>query len=166
MPHDTVANFSTLTTPFGKTLYLADVTSYEQLGSAVSGQMISHSIAGSPITGTCKDAHGEPVFGCAIQIGKEIAYSDNRGEWSIRVKGTKSQPIAVVVNVFANPGDWRVVLAPETVASGTTADIVVERVQGVPNAKSIADSITPAETAAVPRKNFWKRLWAAATGRG
>ena len=165
MPHDTVANFSTLTTPFGKTLYLADTTSYEQLGSAMQGQTVSHSIGGNPISGTCKDDKGEPVFGCAIQIGKEIAYSDNRGEWSIRVKGTKPQPLAVIPNVFATPGNWKTVSVPETAQPGTAADIVVERIQGVPSAKPVADTAAPAETSAAPRKSFWKRLWAAATGR-
>jgi hypothetical protein len=167
MPHDTVANFSTLTTPFGKTLYLADATSYEQLGSAMEGQTVSHSIGGNVISGICKDDKGEPVFGCAIRIGKEIAFSDNRGEWSIRVKVTKAQPMEVVPEIFASPGSWAVVSAPATAEPGNPTEIVVKRSQGAPTAtKPVVDVATPADTPIVGHMSFLKRLWNAALGRG
>jgi hypothetical protein len=128
LPHDTSLNFTTVTTPFDKTLYLADATNWEQVGSYSPGQTVSHSISGKfLISGTCRDKDG-PVMGCAIEVGKGIiAYSNTQGEWSVRVKKATPLPLAVLPAVFAAPGSWDVVTAPANAEPENSVAIVVKR---------------------------------------
>jgi len=77
--------------------------------------------------GICADEKGKPVYGCVIRADG-ILYSNNRGEWSIRVKNTKPQPIEVVPAVFAALGNWRVVSASIEAAADKPVEIVVGRI--------------------------------------
>jgi hypothetical protein len=167
LPHDSAVNFQTVTVPTGQTLYTAYGTNYAQIGDAIPGQVVSHQIAGNfVISGICRDKEG-PVSGCAVQVGKIIAYSNSQGEWSIRAKKKDAQAVAVLPAVFTAPGDWEVVSATAMAEPGKPTEIVVKRSQGVAvTTKPIADATAPTETPAAPHKNFWKRLWAAMTGRG
>ncbi len=80
------------------------------------------------VRGVCTDVDGHAVTGCAIAIGKSIAYSDMRGEWSLRVKKNLPVPLVVDVAQFITMGDYVVDQAPDTVTPGQPITVVVKTV--------------------------------------
>jgi hypothetical protein len=126
--HDTTLNASTVTTPFGKTLWTGYATDYVQIGDAVPGVTVRSHVGGRfIIAGVVRDASGAPVSGAAVEIGKDIAYTDAAGAFSVRARTAKPQALAVLPAVFAAPGAWVCVDAPASVAPGTPINIVVKR---------------------------------------
>jgi hypothetical protein len=127
LPHDTTVNFQTVTIPTGQTLYTARASNYIQIGDAMPGQVVSHQISGKfLIEGICEDKNG-PVMGCAVQVGKIIAYSDSQGRWSVREKRSTAVSLAILPAVFSAPGLWEVVAAPTEATPGTSVEIEVSR---------------------------------------
>jgi hypothetical protein len=71
--------------------------------------------------GRCVLESGEALEGCAIQFPHGvIAYSNSQGYFSIRGKKAVSLPISVLPAIFAAPGDWIVVSAPDSISPRDT----------------------------------------------
>jgi hypothetical protein len=67
------------------------------------------------------------VEAAAIQVGSVLAFSNSRGEFSVRVKNRNAVDILLLPAVFATPCDWKVVKAPADVMPGQSVEIVVCR---------------------------------------
>jgi hypothetical protein len=168
---DYVIGTNSITTPYGKVLWSATAETYRQLPGGV--QIAGHETHGASgkyrITGTCKTSDGIGVEGCSVEVGGrgELAYSDSTGQFEIRQRKNAVVKITVDPKSFVGAGEYKILVAPDSAAPGMPVEIVVQRSQSVPvTTKPGTDAAVPAQTSATPRKNFWKRLWSAATGRG
>jgi hypothetical protein len=127
-PHDSTLNFSMITTAFGQTLYSTSATGFVPVGLGTTSLSVVHHSSGGKyvVAGTCRDQRG-PVAGCAIEAeGGTIAFSNEDGQWSLRVKKADVR-IQVLPDIFATMGDFKIISTPNTVHAGSPADIVVKR---------------------------------------
>lgn len=67
------------------------------------------------VRGQVRDEKGSPIGGAAIQIGEEMAFSNEAGEFLLRVRKKEQLPLMVVMEEFLNPLNFTVVSAPHTV---------------------------------------------------
>jgi hypothetical protein len=116
--HDATLNFQTVTTPEGQTLYSAYGEDYVSLGDTFVGSAptrIGASIGKLEYTGIVVDDKGTPVEGAAVQVGKIIAFTNSRGEFSVRTRKAREAEFTVLPAVFTAMGEWLVVSAPASV---------------------------------------------------
>ena len=64
------------------------------------------------VRGVVRDEQGGPVEGAALDVGGEIAFTNSRGEFFVRVRRPQWYDLAVRVEEFLLPGRWEVVTAP------------------------------------------------------
>jgi hypothetical protein len=64
-----------------------------------------------------RDEHGTPIEGAALLIGDEIVFTDAEGEFLLRQKRAGLFSLAVVSEQFANPLQFKVVEAPQSVTA-------------------------------------------------
>lgn len=67
------------------------------------------------VQGVVRDEHGEPVAGAAIQIDKDVVYSDGTGRFMYRVKKNRTLNFQIAPDQFLAPGIYEVLKAPVTV---------------------------------------------------
>jgi hypothetical protein len=132
LPHDSSITFQTVTTPFGQTLYSASSTSYVPVGNGVApGQSIAHSANGKfVVSGICRNEDdGSPQEGCAIEIGRDgaIAFSNSTGAFEVHVRKNQPLPLLCLPDVFAAPGNWKIVAAPSAITPGQPITITVRK---------------------------------------
>ena len=126
LPRDVTANFSTVTTPLGQTLYSIYGETYQQIGAWTPGTTVHAPPLGRfEFIGRVVDQEGRPVDGAAVMVGRVIAYSNSAGEFSVRTKKAKAEPLSVLPAIFAAPGDWEVVSAPKEVTAHDTTTLRV-----------------------------------------
>lgn len=126
--HDATANFQTITTPLGQTLYTITGEDYATVGANVRGMTVhAPAIGDAEFTGHVVDEAEQPVWGAAIQVGKVIAYTDDDGFFSVRARKAGTRALAVIPATFATPGAWEVVTCPSEIASGNMVAIAVRR---------------------------------------
>jgi hypothetical protein len=70
------------------------------------------------VCGKVVDERGKGVAGIAVQIGKEVVYSDIEGEFFTHVKNSKPMLFAVAADASIQTSRWSLASAP-TVAQGT-----------------------------------------------
>jgi hypothetical protein len=96
---------------FGASTYL-----YRVSGMALRAQsQDSFSIARYVVQGVVSDNQGTPVEGAALQIGKEIAYTDSSGHFMVRFSKRGPFPLSVAPEEFITNGVYEVVSAPSQV---------------------------------------------------
>jgi outer membrane protein OmpA-like peptidoglycan-associated protein len=64
------------------------------------------------VRGIVRDETGTPVEGAAIAVGSEMAFSNSRGEFFVRVRRPQRVAVSVSLDEFLLPGHWAVVEAP------------------------------------------------------
>jgi hypothetical protein len=69
------------------------------------------------VRGSVTDETGEPVEGAAVEVGGEIAFTDSRGAFFLRVRHPKAHELRVRPEEFLLPGRWEVVSAPAEVTA-------------------------------------------------
>jgi hypothetical protein len=69
------------------------------------------------VRGSVTDEAGEPVEGAAVEVGGEIAFTDSRGAFFLRVRHPKAHELRVRPEEFLLPGRWEVVSAPAEVTA-------------------------------------------------
>ena len=84
------------------------------------------------VQGVVKDDKGNPVEGAALHIGREVAYTDSSGHFSVRFRKHGLFPLQVVPDEFLLAGFFEVAAAPSTVQAETDEaakdiEIVVRR---------------------------------------
>jgi len=91
------------------------------------------------VRGVVRDEAGAPVEGAAIALGGDMAFTNSRGEFFVRVRRPQRVPVSVSLDEFLLPGHWVVVDAP--------AEFVAEpedRAQGLAIILRRAEQVAPA----------------------
>lgn len=112
---------------FGVSTYL-----YRQRGMWNSTDPDSFSFPKYVVIGTVHDPDRAPVEGAAIRIGTQVVYSDDKGEFLLRLQKRRGLPLQVAVSEFLTAGTFGVVVAPSSVTPSTeetaqSIEIVVKR---------------------------------------
>jgi hypothetical protein len=97
--------------PDGTVRYTAQGSQYLYKGGAAPPQA-SFGIHEHVIRGVVTDQHGVPVKGAALRIGDDVAFTDSRGTFFVRMKKERAYPVEVLVEEFLVPGRYEVVSAP------------------------------------------------------
>jgi hypothetical protein len=131
--------------PDGHTRYSFGVSTYlYRMNGMVTGASDSFSIAKYLVQGVVNDDRGNPVEGAALHIGKQLAYTDSTGHFSVRFSKRGPFPLKVVPDEFINNTVYEVVDAPAQVsaaAEGAGSEIqVVVRVVPPKNWRPISCS--------------------------
>jgi outer membrane protein OmpA-like peptidoglycan-associated protein len=123
--------------PDGSVDYAASGSTFLYMGAfggVQPGQVGSGAIGRYVVRGAVRDESGGPVEGAALQLGSEVAFTNSRGEFFLRVRRPQRYPLAVNLQEFLLPGRWEVAAAPADVAAepedrATGVEIVLRRVR-------------------------------------
>ena len=66
------------------------------------------------VLGVVQDPDGAAVEGAAILLGREVVYSDDRGEFMLRLRKPKEVSLKVELNEFLTAGTFEVLKSPQT----------------------------------------------------
>ncbi len=85
------------------------------------------------VQGIVRDEHGQPVAGAAVQIDKDVVYSDNTGRFMYRVKRDHALSFQVLPEQFLASGIYEVLKAPKSVTPDKAdqtqdVEIIVRRI--------------------------------------
>ncbi|MBZ5565837.1 MAG: carboxypeptidase-like regulatory domain-containing protein [Acidobacteriia bacterium] len=135
MPRGISLHYDTFLDPFGKFRYTAFVNgiSYSPVEQIlVSPASSQTTLSRYLIRGVVQDERGQPVWGIAVQVDGQYVYSDNQGEFFLRVSRAGDYSLRVLSDRSLNPGQWEIVHAPSSVLAGPPKDaraavIVVRR---------------------------------------
>ena len=112
-------NLGTYVRPDGAVDYSASGSTFLYMGSfgGVQPQQLGQSLGRYVVRGRVRDEAGDPVEGAAVSLGGDMAFTNSRGEFFVRVRHPERYQISVPLEEFLLPGRWEVVAAPaETVA--------------------------------------------------
>jgi hypothetical protein len=147
LPFGVQLNYGTDVSSGGQVHYSAYGTSigYRNLKGGLRGPQIAGNFYSNVARGRVVDPSGEPVSGAAIQIGKNLVFSDTAGTFLVRLKSQGELPLTVSLDDFATPGTFAVVSAPPTVRVTPEDDaqiykIVVKRVPATSASQPKPDS--------------------------
>ena len=146
-------SLGTFIQPDGSVDYAASGSTFLYMGAfggVQPGQVGNGAIGRYVVRGTVRDESGTPVEGAALQLGTEVAFTNSRGEFFLRVRRPQRYPLAVNLEEFLLPGRWELATAPSDVVAepedrATGVEIVLRR--ATPPAHA-APSIVPTETPA------------------
>ena len=136
--------------PDGSVDYAASGSTFLYLGAfggVQPGRVGAGTIGRYVVRGTVREEAGAPVEGAALELGSEVAFTNSRGEFFLRVRRPQRYPLAVRLDEFLLPGRWEVVAAPADAQAdaeerAAAVEIILRR--AVPPAP-------PAPTAAPPQ---------------
>jgi hypothetical protein len=94
---------------FGISTYL-----YRERGMWRSTDADSFSFPKYVVLGVVHDPDGAAVEGAAILLGREVVYSDDRGEFMLRLRKPKEVSLKVELNEFLTAGTFEVLKSPQT----------------------------------------------------
>jgi hypothetical protein len=94
---------------FGISTYL-----YRERGMWRSTDADSFSFPKYVVLGVVQDPDGAAVEGAAILLGREVVYSDDRGEFMLRLRKPKEVSLKVDLNEFLTAGTFEVLKSPQT----------------------------------------------------
>src|SRR5205823_2996657 len=106
--------------PDGRLRYSLGISTYlyRERGLWRSSDSESFSFPKYAIVGVVRDTAGNPLEGAAIDIGNQVVYSNETGEFLLRFRKRSSVPFRVEVNEFLIAGSFEVVTAPSSVMPG------------------------------------------------
>jgi hypothetical protein len=144
-------NLGTSVRPDGSVDYSASGSTFLYMGAfgGVQPQQLGQSLGRYIVRGVVRDEAGAPVEGAAVELSGEMAFTNSRGEFFVRVRRPQRYALTVPLDEFLLPGHWEVVTAPsEAIAEGEdrarAVEITLRRVSPTPPATP------PAPPAAVP----------------
>jgi hypothetical protein len=113
LPHDVTLNGGTVADPgTGNPRFTIYETSYFYSNRFQSSNGHHAHYAKYILKGRVFDPEGRTVEGAAIQIGKDLVFSNSDGEFFIRESKSKEYPVVIALTEFSNPGRWKVIEAP------------------------------------------------------
>jgi hypothetical protein len=96
-----------------------------------------------------KDDEGQPVEGAAVDLSGEMAFTNSRGEFFVRVRRPQRYALTIPLDEFLLPGRWEVVAAPaEAIAESEEQARPVEIILRRDRQASAAPEPVPAPPAA------------------
>lgn len=128
------AAVATTVTPSGAVVYDASAATFLYLGG-------ENGLVAAPLTvplhryvvrGVVRDERGAPLSGAAVQLGRELVFSDSHGRFFARFRSTRQVPVRVLLEEFLVPGRFSVQLVPGVVrpqldAQASEITVVVRR---------------------------------------
>ncbi len=132
---DLRATIASFVTPDGKVRYTFGFSRffYRQQGLAMGPSGPSYQFAKYVLSGVVTDERDNPIEGAAVHVGKQVAYSDRRGEFMVRLDKRGPYAILVAADEFIAPGFYETLSAPSIAAAqpedaATPIRIVLRRV--------------------------------------
>lgn len=123
----------------GRVAYSATGSTFLYLNEAggVQPQTVGVSLERFVVRGIVRDDKGDPVEGAAIDIEGQVAYTNLKGEFFVRVARPRAYRLQVLADEFLGIGTYEVVSLPETAeaaraANAVPAVIVLRRVYADP----------------------------------
>jgi outer membrane protein OmpA-like peptidoglycan-associated protein len=107
-------NLGTYVRPDGAVDYSASGSTFLYMGAfgGVQPQQLGQSMGRYVVRGIVRDETGAPVEGAAVRLNGDIAFTNSRGEFFVRVRRPQRYELAVPLEEFLLPGRWEIVAAP------------------------------------------------------
>jgi hypothetical protein len=118
LPGGVGLHYGTFIDPFGKFRYTAFLSGihYNAEGEAPAGPTSAPvNIGHYLIRGVVQDERGNPVWGVAVQVDSTFVYSDNSGQFYVRVSRKEDYPLKIAPGKSLSATEWEIVSAPSTV---------------------------------------------------
>jgi len=153
LPHAMRLHLDSFVDPAGHTRYTAwiDGIGWSRNGVSIphDGGQVTSSFGRFVVTGVVQDTTGRPVFGIAVQVDGQTAFTDNTGHFFLRFSKGLTYPLAVLPDRSLSPQYYEVVQAPVSATAETedmARQIVIVVKQSTPPKKhrSELDSPEPA----------------------
>lgn len=143
--------------PAGRVRYTAwiDGIGWSRNGTSLphQGSVASTSFGKFVVTGVVQDTDGKPVWGIAVQVDGQTAFTDNTGHFFLRFSKGLTYPLAVMPDRSLSPQYYEVVQAPVS-ATAETEDmahqIVIIVKRGTPPKKQRAEGNGPESSGTAP----------------
>ncbi len=123
LPHSLRVHADSFIDPSGKVRY---TTWVDGIGMSRNGEPLPHSpglpnanFARFVVSGIVQDEQGKPVWGIAVQVDGESAFTDNTGHFFLRFRKGLTYPVAVLPGRGLNPQYYEVVQAPVSATAET-----------------------------------------------
>jgi hypothetical protein len=135
-------NVNTTVLPDGSVNYLATASTFLYLGQY--GGLQPNRVGGGVrvgrfvLRGRVLDQDGLPIEGAAVQLGKELAFTNAEGQFLIRVNRLGDYAVEVRFDEFLLTGSYEMLSAPATIGAeredrAQSVDILLRRVQFAPS---------------------------------
>ena len=107
-------NLGTYVRPDGSVDYSASGSTFLYMGAfgGVQPQQLGQSLGRYVVRGVVRDEEGQPVEGAAVELSGEMAFTNSRGEFFVRVRRPQRYALTIPLDEFLLPGHWEVVTAP------------------------------------------------------
>jgi len=155
-------NLGTYVRPDGSVDYSASGSTFLYMGAfgGVQPQQLGQSLGRYVVRGVVRDEAGQPVEGAAVNLNGEMAFTNSRGEFFVRVRRPQRYALTIPLDDFLLPGHWEIVTAPsEAIAESEdraqAVEIILRRVrQAAPAAAPTPPPAAPTSPA-VPDTGVW-----------
>lgn len=162
LPRAMRLHLDSIVDPAGKVRYTAwiDGIGWSRNGASTphQGSLVSSSFGRFVVTGVVQDTDGKPVFGIAVQVDGQTAFTDNTGHFFVRFSKGLTYPLAVLPDRSLSPQYYQVVQAPVS-ATAETEDmaqqivIIVKRADPPKKHRSdVTDPEPTGESTSMPGK--------------
>ena len=121
-------NGQTFRSPDGKLRYTASASTLLTPSLRPVGVEKQIKMGGYIVRGHVRDERGTPIEGAAIRIGEQTVYSNEAGEFLLRLNKPEHLEIMVLPQEFATPLRFTVISAPPTVTAqpeDSAADVLI-----------------------------------------
>jgi outer membrane protein OmpA-like peptidoglycan-associated protein len=137
-------NLGTYVRPDGAVDYSASGGTFLYMGAfgGVQPQQLGQSLGRYVVRGVVRDDAGAPVEGAAVGLNGDLAFTNSRGEFFVRVRRPQRYELSVPLQEFLLPGHWEIVTAP--------TEAVAEPEEGAPGIEIILRRAVPAAPAPAP----------------
>jgi hypothetical protein len=153
LPHSLRVHADSFIDPSGKVRY---TTWVDGIGMSRNGEVLPQgnrnlnaNFARFVVTGIVQDEQAKPVWGIAVQVDGQTAFTDNSGHFFLRFRKGLTYPVAILPSRGLNPQYYEVVQAPVS-ATAETEDVAHEILIVVRRAntpvKLRSDTETPEQT--------------------
>jgi hypothetical protein len=126
LPHRLRVHLDSFVDPSGKIRYTSwvDGIGFSRYGEALPHNTgtVNANFSRFVVMGRVQDEQGTPVWGIAVQVDGQTAFTDNNGRFFLRFKKGLTYPLAVLPQRGLNPQYYEVVQAPVS-ATAETEDI-------------------------------------------
>jgi hypothetical protein len=134
-------NLGTYVRPDGSVDYSASGSTFLYMGAfgGVQPQQLGQSLGRYIVRGVVRDETGAPVEGAAVDLSGQMAFTNSRGEFFVRIRRPQRYALTIPLDEFLLPGHWTVVTAPTDVIAerenqARAVEVILRRASQVPPA--------------------------------